>query len=65
VFDVVPPGAHNFRSVNSSILLGGSNQHEVSITTMFDVGLLKNVLLLPRNVKLGCCIISVRLSVRG
>jgi hypothetical protein len=58
VFDVIPPGARNFRSVNSSILLGGSTQHEVAITTMFDVGFLRNVLLLPRDMKLGCCIIS-------
>jgi hypothetical protein len=58
VFDIVPPGAYNFRTTNNSILLGGSSQHEVNIRTKFDIGFLKDVLLLPREVRLGCCIIS-------
>ena len=58
VFDIVPPGAYNFRTTTNSILLGGSSQHEIVIRTIFDIGFLKNVMLLPREVRVGCCIIS-------
>jgi hypothetical protein len=58
LFDVAPDGAFNFRNVRSSVLLGGSSQHEVHISTIFDVGHLHNVMLLPRTTRLGYCIVS-------
>jgi hypothetical protein len=59
VFDLAPPGTSNFGSINNSILLGGSTQHEVIIRNTFDIGFLKTPCYFLE--KLGLVVVSFRL----
>jgi hypothetical protein len=49
----VPKGGVNVRQRQFTVLLGGSSNHAVKTPSVFDVGFLRNVLLLPKHVRIG------------
>jgi hypothetical protein len=53
-----PDGSNGIRKKNYRVLVGGNSDHAVDTSTVFNVGFLKDVLLLPSAIKIGYNIIS-------
>jgi hypothetical protein len=58
LFEYVPEGAFRIRDKPYKVLLGGSSKHSVSTTKVFSVGVIRDALLLPDDVRIGYNIIS-------
>jgi hypothetical protein len=58
LFEYVPDDAYLVRNRKNKVLLGGSSNHAVCTSTVFDAGFLNGVLLLPESIKIGYNIIS-------
>jgi hypothetical protein len=54
----MPDGGHSVTNKGYRGLLGGSSKHAVRTASTFDIGLLRNMLLLPDDVRIGYNIIS-------
>jgi hypothetical protein len=58
LFEFIPPGGYRVLRKKHHVLLGGSTDHSVKTSTVFDVGYLSGVLLLPPDVRIGYNIFS-------
>jgi hypothetical protein len=58
LFSYVPTGSSTLRNKSYKVFLGGSSDHGVNTSKVFDCGFLRDVLLLPYSVQIDCSIIS-------